>query len=124
MFKSWKSVISPDLFFFFLVPPSLSLQVLALCIIQLERVRGCRSSVFLFLFWVMAVVCSLVPLRAKVQLAMDEVRPAKPPTRHPSEGGEWGGLVGGAFEKYHPNPTTPAHAAFVVHILSNANSRR
>lgn len=51
----------------------LSPQVLVLCIIQLERVRGCRSSVFLFLFWVMAVVCSLVPLRAKIQLAMDEV---------------------------------------------------
>uniref|UniRef100_H2TWK6 ABC-type glutathione-S-conjugate transporter n=1 Tax=Takifugu rubripes TaxID=31033 RepID=H2TWK6_TAKRU len=47
--------------------------VLALCIIELERVRGCRSSVFLFLFWVMAVLCSLVPLRAKIQLAMDEV---------------------------------------------------
>uniref|UniRef100_A0A671V6B7 ABC-type glutathione-S-conjugate transporter n=1 Tax=Sparus aurata TaxID=8175 RepID=A0A671V6B7_SPAAU len=47
--------------------------ILALCIIQLERVRGCRSSVFLFLFWVLAVVCSLVPLRAKIQLAMDEV---------------------------------------------------
>uniref|UniRef100_A0A674EB64 ABC-type glutathione-S-conjugate transporter n=1 Tax=Salmo trutta TaxID=8032 RepID=A0A674EB64_SALTR len=37
--------------------------VLAICIIQLERIRGCRSSVFLFLFWVLAVVCSLVPLR-------------------------------------------------------------
>uniref|UniRef100_A0A8C6UDK6 ABC-type glutathione-S-conjugate transporter n=1 Tax=Neogobius melanostomus TaxID=47308 RepID=A0A8C6UDK6_9GOBI len=48
--------------------------ILALCIIQLERIRGCRSSVFLFLFWVLAVVCSLVPLRAKIQLAMDEVR--------------------------------------------------
>uniref|UniRef100_A0A8C8K681 ATP-binding cassette, sub-family C (CFTR/MRP), member 6a n=1 Tax=Oncorhynchus tshawytscha TaxID=74940 RepID=A0A8C8K681_ONCTS len=54
--------------------PSLSLtlphspQVLAICIIQLERIRGCRSSVFLFLFWVLAVVCSLVPLRAKIQL--------------------------------------------------------
>uniref|UniRef100_A0A8D3DSU2 ABC-type glutathione-S-conjugate transporter n=1 Tax=Scophthalmus maximus TaxID=52904 RepID=A0A8D3DSU2_SCOMX len=46
--------------------------ILALCIIQLERMRGCRSSVFLFLFWVLAVVCSLVPLRAKIQLAMDE----------------------------------------------------
>ncbi|XP_068606933.1 multidrug resistance-associated protein 1-like [Brachionichthys hirsutus] len=46
--------------------------ILALCIIQLERVRGCRSSVFLFLFWVLAVVCSVVPLRAKIQLAMDE----------------------------------------------------
>uniref|UniRef100_A0A8C8CGX2 ABC-type glutathione-S-conjugate transporter n=1 Tax=Oncorhynchus tshawytscha TaxID=74940 RepID=A0A8C8CGX2_ONCTS len=43
-------------------------QVLAICIIQLERIRGCRSSVFLFLFWVLAVVCSLVPLRAKIQL--------------------------------------------------------
>uniref|UniRef100_A0A3Q3W108 ABC-type glutathione-S-conjugate transporter n=1 Tax=Mola mola TaxID=94237 RepID=A0A3Q3W108_MOLML len=46
--------------------------ILALCIIQLERVRGCRSSVFLFLFWVLAVICSLVPLRAKIQLALDE----------------------------------------------------
>uniref|UniRef100_A0A665TW33 ABC-type glutathione-S-conjugate transporter n=1 Tax=Echeneis naucrates TaxID=173247 RepID=A0A665TW33_ECHNA len=46
--------------------------ILALCIIQLERIRGCRSSVFLFLFWILAVVCSLVPLRAKIQLAMDE----------------------------------------------------
>uniref|UniRef100_A0A3Q3GZE6 ABC-type glutathione-S-conjugate transporter n=1 Tax=Labrus bergylta TaxID=56723 RepID=A0A3Q3GZE6_9LABR len=46
--------------------------ILALCIIQFERVRGCRSSIFLFLFWVLAVVCSLVPLRAKIQLAMDE----------------------------------------------------
>uniref|UniRef100_A0A8C7IKQ6 ABC-type glutathione-S-conjugate transporter n=1 Tax=Oncorhynchus kisutch TaxID=8019 RepID=A0A8C7IKQ6_ONCKI len=46
--------------------------VLAICIIQLERIRGCRSSVFLFLFWVLVVVCSLVPLRAKIQLAMYE----------------------------------------------------
>uniref|UniRef100_A0A8C6P277 ABC-type glutathione-S-conjugate transporter n=1 Tax=Nothobranchius furzeri TaxID=105023 RepID=A0A8C6P277_NOTFU len=46
--------------------------ILVLCIIQLERVRGCRSSVFLFLFWVLSVVCSLVPLRAKIQLAIDE----------------------------------------------------
>ncbi|XP_056443063.1 multidrug resistance-associated protein 1-like isoform X1 [Gadus chalcogrammus] len=46
--------------------------ILALFIIQLERLRGCRSSVFLFLFWVLAVVCSLVPLRAKIQLAVDE----------------------------------------------------
>uniref|UniRef100_A0A8C9WBY2 ABC-type glutathione-S-conjugate transporter n=1 Tax=Scleropages formosus TaxID=113540 RepID=A0A8C9WBY2_SCLFO len=52
----------------------LCFQVLAVCIIQLERIRGCRSSVFLFLFWLLAVVCSLVPLRAKIQLAIDEVR--------------------------------------------------
>uniref|UniRef100_A0A6Q2Z142 ABC-type glutathione-S-conjugate transporter n=1 Tax=Esox lucius TaxID=8010 RepID=A0A6Q2Z142_ESOLU len=42
--------------------------VLAICIIQLERIRGCRSSVFLFLFWVLAVVCSLVPMRSKILL--------------------------------------------------------
>uniref|UniRef100_A0AAR2LN52 ABC-type glutathione-S-conjugate transporter n=1 Tax=Pygocentrus nattereri TaxID=42514 RepID=A0AAR2LN52_PYGNA len=43
--------------------------VLAVCIIQWERVRGCRSSVVLFLYWLLGVVCSLVPLRAKIQLA-------------------------------------------------------
>ncbi|KAI1896050.1 hypothetical protein AGOR_G00090810 [Albula goreensis] len=48
--------------------------VLAICIIQLERMRGCRSSIFLFLFWLLAVLCSLVPLRAKIQLAVEEVR--------------------------------------------------
>uniref|UniRef100_A0A674E8J7 ATP-binding cassette, sub-family C (CFTR/MRP), member 6a n=1 Tax=Salmo trutta TaxID=8032 RepID=A0A674E8J7_SALTR len=53
---------------FLLSPIIRSLTVLAICIIQLERIRGCRSSVFLFLFWVLAVVCSLVPLRAKIQL--------------------------------------------------------
>lgn len=46
--------------------------VLAVCIIQWERMRGCRSSIFLFLFWLLAVVCSLVPLRAKIQLAVEE----------------------------------------------------
>uniref|UniRef100_A0A6Q2XST6 ABC-type glutathione-S-conjugate transporter n=1 Tax=Esox lucius TaxID=8010 RepID=A0A6Q2XST6_ESOLU len=46
--------------------------VLAICIIQLERIRGCRSSVFLFLFWVLAVVCSLVPMRSKILLVMYE----------------------------------------------------
>ncbi|XP_028827470.1 multidrug resistance-associated protein 1 [Denticeps clupeoides] len=46
--------------------------ILALCVILWERVRGYRSSVFLFLFWLLAVLCSLVPLRAKIQLAMDE----------------------------------------------------
>uniref|UniRef100_A0AAR2JWE9 ABC-type glutathione-S-conjugate transporter n=1 Tax=Pygocentrus nattereri TaxID=42514 RepID=A0AAR2JWE9_PYGNA len=49
-------------------------QVLAVCIIQWERVRGCRSSVVLFLYWLLGVVCSLVPLRAKIQLAVEQVR--------------------------------------------------
>uniref|UniRef100_A0A672T5Q6 ABC-type glutathione-S-conjugate transporter n=1 Tax=Sinocyclocheilus grahami TaxID=75366 RepID=A0A672T5Q6_SINGR len=37
------------------------------------EVRGCRSSVFLFFFWLLGVVCSLIPLHAKVQLAVDQV---------------------------------------------------
>uniref|UniRef100_A0A8B9RM10 ABC-type glutathione-S-conjugate transporter n=1 Tax=Astyanax mexicanus TaxID=7994 RepID=A0A8B9RM10_ASTMX len=49
-------------------------QVLAVCIIQWERVRGCRSSVVLFLYWLLGVICSLVPLRAKIQLAVEQVR--------------------------------------------------
>ncbi|XP_023680988.2 multidrug resistance-associated protein 1 [Paramormyrops kingsleyae] len=58
---------------FLLSPLIRSLTVmLAVCIIHLERKRGCRSSVFLFLFWMLAVLCSLVPLRAKIQLAVDE----------------------------------------------------
>uniref|UniRef100_A0AAX7SI54 ABC-type glutathione-S-conjugate transporter n=1 Tax=Astatotilapia calliptera TaxID=8154 RepID=A0AAX7SI54_ASTCA len=56
--------------------------ILAMCIIQLERIRGCRSSIFLFLFWVLAVVCALVPLRAKIQLAMDEVSRTSAPFNH------------------------------------------
>uniref|UniRef100_A0A8C1M6N8 ABC-type glutathione-S-conjugate transporter n=1 Tax=Cyprinus carpio TaxID=7962 RepID=A0A8C1M6N8_CYPCA len=46
--------------------------VLAVCMIHWERVRGCRSSVFLFFFWLLGVVCSLIPLHAKVQLAVDQ----------------------------------------------------
>ncbi|XP_053494146.1 multidrug resistance-associated protein 1 [Ictalurus furcatus] len=46
--------------------------VLAVCIVQWERVRGCRSSVVLFLYWLLSVVCSLVPLRAKIQLAVEQ----------------------------------------------------
>ncbi|XP_052415241.1 multidrug resistance-associated protein 1 [Carassius gibelio] len=46
--------------------------VLAVCLIHWERVRGCRSSVFLFFFWLLGVVCSLIPLHAKVQLAADQ----------------------------------------------------
>ncbi|RXN09968.1 multidrug resistance-associated 1-like protein [Labeo rohita] len=46
--------------------------VLAVCLIHWERVRGCRSSVFLFFFWLLGVVCSLIPLHTKVQLAVDQ----------------------------------------------------
>ncbi|KAG5279356.1 hypothetical protein AALO_G00076900 [Alosa alosa] len=46
--------------------------VLAVAVIQVERLKGCRSSVFLFLFWTMAVVCSIIPLRANIQTIMEE----------------------------------------------------
>ncbi|KAJ8384009.1 hypothetical protein AAFF_G00212530 [Aldrovandia affinis] len=58
---------------FLLSPAMRSLtMVLAVCVIHVERARGCRSSLFLFLFWLLVTVCSLVPLRSKVQLALDE----------------------------------------------------
>eukprot|EP00063_Salmo_salar_P065905 XP_014040740.1 PREDICTED: multidrug resistance-associated protein 1-like [Salmo salar] len=34
--------------------------------------KGCRSSVLLFLFWTLTVVCSLVPLRANTQQIIEE----------------------------------------------------
>uniref|UniRef100_A0A8C1PEU6 ABC-type glutathione-S-conjugate transporter n=1 Tax=Cyprinus carpio TaxID=7962 RepID=A0A8C1PEU6_CYPCA len=37
----------------------------SVCVIHWERMRGCRSSVFLFFFWLLGVVCSLIPLHAK-----------------------------------------------------------
>uniref|UniRef100_A0A8C2FF47 ATP-binding cassette, sub-family C (CFTR/MRP), member 6a n=1 Tax=Cyprinus carpio TaxID=7962 RepID=A0A8C2FF47_CYPCA len=43
-----------------------------LLVIHLERLRGFRSSIFLFLFWTLAVICSLVPLRANIQTIIDE----------------------------------------------------
>ncbi|KAK1162808.1 multidrug resistance-associated protein 1-like isoform X3 [Acipenser oxyrinchus oxyrinchus] len=58
----------------FLVSPvirSLSV-VLVVLLIQYERRQGCRSSVFLFIYWLLAIVCALVPLRAKIQLAVEE----------------------------------------------------
>nr|XP_021330365.1 multidrug resistance-associated protein 1-like [Danio rerio] len=47
--------------------------ILAMLMIHLERLRGFRSSMFLFLFWMLAVVCSLVPLRANIQAIIEEV---------------------------------------------------
>uniref|UniRef100_A0A9R1SFS4 ABC-type glutathione-S-conjugate transporter n=2 Tax=Cyprinus carpio TaxID=7962 RepID=A0A9R1SFS4_CYPCA len=46
--------------------------ILAVLVIHLERLRGFRSSIFLFLFWTLAVICSLVPLRANIQTIIDE----------------------------------------------------
>uniref|UniRef100_A0A8B9LYP1 ABC-type glutathione-S-conjugate transporter n=1 Tax=Astyanax mexicanus TaxID=7994 RepID=A0A8B9LYP1_ASTMX len=52
---------------------ALSFAVLTVCVIHLERMKGCRSSLFLFVFWTLAVVCSLVPLRANIQAVVGEV---------------------------------------------------
>lgn len=50
--------------------------------------RGCRSSVVLFLYWLLSVVCSLVPLKAKIQLAVEQVREmtCTPNLGHPFHG--------------------------------------
>ncbi|MCJ8739010.1 hypothetical protein PDJAM_G00042380 [Pangasius djambal] len=46
--------------------------VLAVCIIHLERTMGCRSSLCLFLYWTLTVICSIVPLRANIQTTVGE----------------------------------------------------
>ncbi|XP_016134577.1 multidrug resistance-associated protein 1-like isoform X2 [Sinocyclocheilus grahami] len=46
--------------------------ILAVLVIHLERLKGFRSSIFLFLFWTLAVICSLVPLRANIQAIIDK----------------------------------------------------
>uniref|UniRef100_A0A9J7YN69 ABC-type glutathione-S-conjugate transporter n=1 Tax=Cyprinus carpio carpio TaxID=630221 RepID=A0A9J7YN69_CYPCA len=48
-------------------------QILAVLVIHLERLRGFRSSIFLFLYWTLAVICLLVPLRANIHAIIDEV---------------------------------------------------
>ncbi|XP_074510409.1 multidrug resistance-associated protein 1-like isoform X1 [Sebastes fasciatus] len=46
--------------------------VLAVVIIQVERMKGSRSSVLLFLFWTLLVLCSLVPLKVDVEQIIDQ----------------------------------------------------
>uniref|UniRef100_A0A8C1V729 ABC-type glutathione-S-conjugate transporter n=1 Tax=Cyprinus carpio TaxID=7962 RepID=A0A8C1V729_CYPCA len=46
--------------------------ILAVLVIHLERLWGFRSSIFLFLFWTLAVICLLVPLRANIHAIIDE----------------------------------------------------
>uniref|UniRef100_A0A8C9YIB6 ABC-type glutathione-S-conjugate transporter n=1 Tax=Sander lucioperca TaxID=283035 RepID=A0A8C9YIB6_SANLU len=47
--------------------------VLSVVIIQFERMKGSRSSVLLFLFWTLLVLCSVVPLNVNVQQIIDQV---------------------------------------------------
>ncbi|XP_049439277.1 multidrug resistance-associated protein 1-like [Epinephelus fuscoguttatus] len=46
--------------------------VLAVVIIQVERMKGSRSSVLLFLFWTLLVLCSLVRLKVDVEQIIDQ----------------------------------------------------
>ncbi|XP_053196098.1 multidrug resistance-associated protein 1-like isoform X2 [Scomber japonicus] len=46
--------------------------VLVVVVIHVERMKGCRSSVVLFLFWTLLVLCSIVPLKVNVQLILDQ----------------------------------------------------
>ncbi|KAM3600087.1 uncharacterized protein V6R79_017187 [Siganus canaliculatus] len=46
--------------------------VLAVVIIQVERMRGTRSSFLLFLFWTLLVVCSLVPLKVNIEQILNQ----------------------------------------------------
>lgn len=88
-------------------------QVLAVCIVQWERVRGCRSSVVLFLYWLLSVVCSLVPLRAKIQLAVEQVREM---TRTPNLGHPFHGPV------LKPSKTTHSHIPVYKPLHANVHT--
>ncbi|XP_042345538.1 multidrug resistance-associated protein 1-like [Plectropomus leopardus] len=46
--------------------------VLAVVIMQADRMKGARSSVLLFLFWTLLVLCSLVRLRVDVEQIIDQ----------------------------------------------------
>ncbi|XP_029282601.1 multidrug resistance-associated protein 1-like, partial [Cottoperca gobio] len=46
--------------------------VLAVVIIQVERIKVIRSSILLFLFWTLLVLCSLVPLKIDVEQIIDQ----------------------------------------------------
>uniref|UniRef100_A0AAQ5XYZ7 ABC-type glutathione-S-conjugate transporter n=1 Tax=Amphiprion ocellaris TaxID=80972 RepID=A0AAQ5XYZ7_AMPOC len=48
-------------------------QVLAVVLIQMERIKGTRSSVLLFLFWMFLVLCSMVPLKVTIEQIIDQV---------------------------------------------------
>ncbi|XP_023282660.1 multidrug resistance-associated protein 1-like [Seriola lalandi dorsalis] len=47
--------------------------VLAVVIIQVERMKGSRSSVLLFLFWTLLVLCSIIPLKVDIDQIIDQV---------------------------------------------------
>lgn len=64
-----------------LLPPPLGsslllLQFLAAVVLQMERIKGTRSSFMLFIFWTLLVFCSLVPLRGAIEQIVEQVSSA------------------------------------------------
>lgn len=96
-------------------------QVLAVCIIQWERVRGCRSSVVLFLYWLLSVVCSLIPLRAKIQLAVEQVREM---THSKNLGHPFHGSVLKPRKTTHSHTTTIHTNPYTQTYTHNTNSEK
>ncbi|KAK7929186.1 hypothetical protein WMY93_005581 [Mugilogobius chulae] len=46
--------------------------VLAVCVIQVERLKGVSSSILLFFFWLLLVLCSIVPLKVAVEQIINQ----------------------------------------------------
>lgn len=54
--------------------PALPTQLLATLLIQYERLRGVQSSGVLVIFWLLCVICAIIPFRSKILSAVAEVR--------------------------------------------------
>lgn len=57
-------------------PVSLALpaQLLAALLIQYERLQGVQSSGVLIIFWLLCVVCAVIPFRSKILSAVAKVK--------------------------------------------------
>lgn len=53
---------------------ALPAQLLATLLIQYERLRGVQSSGVLIIFWLLCVICAIIPFRSKILSAVAEVR--------------------------------------------------
>lgn len=58
------------------VPPTplLTAQLLVTLMIQYERLQGVQSSGVLIIFWLLCVVCAIIPFRSKILAAVAEVK--------------------------------------------------
>lgn len=61
--------------------PALPAQLLATLLIQYERLRGVQSSGVLIIFWLLCVICAIIPFRSKILSAVAEVRERVRPSR-------------------------------------------